>query len=254
MRQRIFTTGLAAIAAGAIMLALGSPAWAEPIVFTASGTITAADSGMGYTVGQTVSYQWTLNSNFTKPGSSNFSTFVNWNEENVPDPPLWTNVQGTGIAGTFQQAPNNGPNNNLSAYDSGGIWVRLNTDSASATKNHGIYLAANPDYFIVRVNLGIFDSPLTAPGFTGFAIPASGPLPKPNDYFADYLGTYSMSFTPGPFDLPDISARNSSGSFLGAKVAWNSMTIAPVPEPSTWLLAAGGLGGAAWVAARRRTR
>jgi hypothetical protein len=242
------------LAALALMFAFGpaGPARAEAIYFTASGTVTQADDGSGYTVGQAVSFRWDLNSNFSKSASSNFSSFVSWGEEFDSDPPLWTNVQGSGVAGTFQQAPANGPNSNVSAYPGGGMWVRLGTDQTSSTKNHGIYLAANPDFFIERIEFDLFSSPLTAPGFNGFAIPSSAPIPAPNDYFAAYLGDYATNFTPGSGF--QILARNDLGSYLNAKVAWNSVTIAQVPEPSTFALGGIAMGVMVLIARRRASR
>lgn len=250
MRQRIFITELAAIAAGAIMLGLGSESRAENVRITVSGTVATADPGMGYTVGQPVSFFWEINdfAPATPSGHAAAGSSYYWEDERQADPQLFAAVGGTGITGTYKRPPAAAPLDSILAKSSGELRVWMETDGFSAVNNHGIALAANPNLLIDVLGFGpLFPS---AVGFSGFTI--TGTLPDPATFFADYAGSYGVQSFLNFF----LDARNPADLVrLRASFTPTSMTIAPVPEPSSiWLLAAGGLGGAAWVAARRRTR
>lgn len=229
-------------AAAALVLGLALPGRAVDIMITVNGTINSADAGMGYTVGDLVSFTWVVNDYAPATPVGTFGTSdYTWKQEFAgTEPALWANVYGTGIGGTFNEPPAGAPFERLIVSTStNNLELRMGTDGFDVTtNNHGIYLNANPSYLIETI---YFQNPISAV-FGNFG----GPLPNPTTYLANYFGTYSV--------LSDfqfyLSAKNGT-SVLFADITPTSVTIAPVPEPSTCIL--GGLAmGVMGVMARRR--
>ena len=82
-----------------------SQAQAGNVLITVNGTITSASAGMGYTVGQPVSFFWEMNDYAPRtPNGDAYSFMYRWIEENADSQPqLFANVGGTGIGGTYQR-------------------------------------------------------------------------------------------------------------------------------------------------------
>lgn len=232
-----------------VILASVSNALAGNIVVTVNGTVATASAGMGYTVGQPVAFSWVVNdySPQTPEGSVDSEASFKWTQENQgSEPSLWANVGGTGISGTFNEAPANIPWESLEVGIAGQdtFEVMMNTDSFNTTtNNHGIYLTADSSYLIRTLHFyGEIESPFPGASFVE-------PLPNPTTYLGGYLGTYNF--------VDQVVARldaNNGTTTLSATFTANSVSIAPVPEPSTCMMALAGLASGGYLVRRRRTR
>ncbi len=225
-------------------LAAGQQGRAADIIVTVNGNITSASPGMGYAVNDPVSFFWVVNdyAPATPVGNTSNSDYT-WKEEQASEPQLWANVGGTGIGGTFTRAPGAAPWERLiTRSTSTNFEIRMDTDSFStSTNNHGLYLNANPSYLMRKI---LFNAQTNAT-FGGFG----GPLPNPTDYMANYVGTFGVTSTVDG----QIIGDNGQQSLI-ANFAATSVTIAQVPEPSTYALAAIATGVIAAIARRRKAR
>jgi hypothetical protein len=78
--------------------------YAENVRITVSGTVATADPGMGFTVGQPVSFFWEINDYApATPVGSILSGEYEWEEEFDTQPALYASVGGTGISGTYRR-------------------------------------------------------------------------------------------------------------------------------------------------------
>ena len=221
---------------------------AANILISVNGTVSSADPGMGFTVGQPVTFFWEINDYAPTPPVGKVGSQYEWNEERDTDPALYASVGGTGISGTYRRLPGTAPYETMYAgpNGTGTLEVYSEHDEFSAAVNHGLFLTANPDYFVDS----IYATPvLSAPGFSGFAIGAT--LPNPAEYLASYAGSYTI--TGGGMNL-DTRNINSTSSRLRASFTPTSMSIAAVPEPSTYAMALAGLGFTGYSMFRRRKR
>lgn len=213
-----------------IASALSHEASAENMVITVNGTVATANPGMGYTVGQPVSFFWEVNdyAPATPTGyiQAHFRTgFVD--QDALNDPPLFASVGGTGIAGTYRRA--------AVPYDYVDFYVNGNLSIEHGESNDGLFLAANPTF---RFVYNFIDINLAAPGFSGFATPAV--LPNPTTYIAGYVSTYTVP----SFEDFEVVFTDGSTS-LTATFAPTSVSIAAVPEPSAFAVSITALAGVA---------
>jgi|GEM_PF-3101843 len=232
----------------ALLLGLASSGRAVDIMITINGTITSANAGMGYAVNDLVSFTWVVNdyAPASPLGIASSNNYYVWRQENAgSEPSLWASVSGTGIGGTYHEAPGNAPFERLWVYQNtsgSDFTVRMDTDSFNTTtNNHGIHLNANSSYLVEELQ---FSGRINA-GFSNI----TSTIPNPTVYMAGYLGTYAVaSQTDGL-----IVANNGSGS-LTANFLATSVTITAVPEPSTYALGTLATGVMAFVARRRRAK
>jgi hypothetical protein len=221
---------LALFVLSALAAAVASPAHAENVRITVTGTVATASPGMGYTVGDPVSFFWVVNDYApqTPFGSINAGLRMSWDYNGPANPQLFASAGGTGLAGTFEP----GSYSYFMTYSSGKFEIEYDGTPT------GLYLAASPS---TSLNYNFLSAVLTAPGFSGF--PVEPTLPNPTTYLADYFGTYSIGSSTG-FEM-------QAGSLI-ATFTPTGLTIAPVPEPATWALALVGLACGGSLVWRRR--
>jgi hypothetical protein len=204
--------------------------YAENVRITVTGTVATANPGMGYTVGDPVSFFWVVNDYApqTPYGSINAGLRMSWDYNGPANPQLFASAGGTGLAGTFEP----GSYSYFMTYSSGEFEIEYDGTPT------GLYLAASPS---TPLNYNFMSAVLTAPGFSGF--PVEPTLPNPTTYLADYFGTYSIGSS--------TSFEMQAGA-LKATFTPTGLTIAPVPEPSTYAMALAGLACGGYSMFRRR--
>ncbi|AQQ72398.1 hypothetical protein SMSP2_02782 [Limihaloglobus sulfuriphilus] len=204
----------------AVVIAICSAALANPD-YTITLTAMADGSGLGYNSGSTYDFSFVLNGSRTESNNDTFDdTYNSWFSANTSDDPLYLDIYGSGLSGTYQR-PNgasNDPQENV-IVNSNGLDISVNayeTDDLNLTTLDGNNIdPIITDYFLLSgVTLDYSDTSYVSP----------------ETYFADYLGQYSVSGSPtltlmttGPDAYFDI----------------NSVTI--TPEPATAIIF--GLGG-----------
>ena len=243
VRKGTLKRKLAAVATAlALVISLAAPGSAADVRITATGTITTTDPGMGYSPGDPVTLSWLVNdfAPATPTGSVTAGDDYRWVQETDTEPLLFADVSGTGIGGTYTGAPGSAPYDQIRVgpVADGEFRVYMATDG-DGSLHHGIYLLADPTYFIRAVEFGgeinaIFSSP-------------ADPLPNPATYLANYAGTYSVSSQLAG----RVRAAKPGSPDLNANFTTTSVTIAQVPEPASVALAAIGIAGAG-IAFRRR--
>jgi hypothetical protein len=209
-----------------ITLGLMPQARAGNVRITMNGTVASADPGMGYTVGDPVSFFWVVNdfAPQTPFGSVVPGLRMSWDYNGPANPQLFASAGGTGLAGTFEP----GSYSFFMTYPTGEFEIEYD---GTAT---GLYLAANPS---TPLTYNFAEVVLAAPGFSGF--PLEGTLPNPATYLADYFGTYSIT----SFDSFELKA-----GALKAEFTPTSFTIAAEPAPVPEIDQAGIAGVAALLA------
>jgi hypothetical protein len=236
-----------------VTLASVSDALAGNMVVTVSGTITSADAGMGYAVSDPVAFSWVVNDYAPQipEGSATFGKYQ-WTQETDTEPQLWAGVGGTGIGGTFTSAPGIAPWERLLieqviGNDPAGspFELLMNTDSFDVTQNnHGIFLSADPTFLIKALYFS---------GRTNMNLPAGAfpsPLPNPATFLGSIQGTYDVVWSLSG----QITAINEGGAERIANFTATSLSIAPVPEPSTYVMALAGLACGGYLVRRCRRR
>ena len=209
---------------------LEGTASANPISFTLTGT--ADNSLYGYVSGQSYSFTWVVNSGFTDNGSSWFIGDDNfWNEELVSESPIFTDVRGDGLSGSWQRptGAEDDPYSNLRAFFDGDQRLSLYAGTDASGGSIGL-LANGAAVSAVRGDV-YMDSIFSFPGS----------YTDPNVYFGGLTGTYA----PTAGGLAIYTVGGGPMSFTAT-----SVTISAVPEPSTALL--GVLGLVTPLALRRR--
>lgn len=229
------------IALTALFLTIG-PLWVSAqVTITVNGTITGVGTGHDYSLGQSISLNFSLNDFEEAPanGVASSGVYYQWVEESTSHPQIYDGVSGTGLDGVW------GPS---TAFD-GSAYAYLSTHQASS-----------PNQLIVTVGNNVFpgDMGLSVNGqtvtrimvnaqLTGFSPTVGAVLPDSTDYLGGFVGTYNASATGG-----DTMIRTYlGGSFRTSTFDVNSVTISAVPEPANMGLIMAGV-GFFWVAACRR--
>lgn len=206
---------------------------ADIIQFTLTGT--ADSTKFGYTSGQSYSFSWIMNSGFTNNVNCIFSDTENlWTEEFVDRAPIFTDVRGDGLTGTWQR-PVLSEGDPLSYVDvmkaDGTHYLQL---LASNDSDYSIGLTAGgTDIQIVNGKVEMTNS---------FSYPQS--YTDPGVYFAGHVGTY----TPVSGFIELVNVGRTDGILFTA----TSVNISAIPEPSTTVLVA--FGGVAALLRFRRNR
>jgi len=205
------------------MLMIAAAAQATPIQISVTGT--ADVSAMGYTSGESYTFNWVINDGYTGSGDDYFDGGNNvWCAEETSDPILWSSVSGDGIAGTYSRPASEtwAPYDRLASYSGylgEGITFRADDDD-----ERSIGLTVNGDAVIsVRADV-----------YIGVDFAFTGEYTNPADYFATYIGTYTD--VSGEHFVSVRKANQDAVDFTAT-----SVTISAVPEPATMALL--GLGG-----------
>jgi PEP-CTERM motif len=227
------------------------------VTITLSGTVNTADEGMGFTVGQAVSFYWVINNYAPQtPEGTTYAVEHRWTQENAgSEPRLFAEVGGTGIGGTFQEGSGGTPwdrirvrplDSVIDNYDD--FEVQMRSDGFNAnTNNRGIYLSSNPTFFVSSL---YFDGDIINPPWPQSEFVNGGTLPDPTAFFSKYLGTYAVN---NSYNSRELNASNGSQN-LRATFNFDTMTLSstcPVPEPSTMAIFGLGALGMAYRAKRK---
>lgn len=198
------------------------PASAGTVTITISGSVASATPGMGYAVGDPVSFFFDIyDAPAAAPPGQVTPNDSYWTYTSPGGTPLFSSVGGTGLAGTFRQA--------ASPYDYIQSYVNGRFDIEHDENNDGLYLAANPGLDLKYIYGEIV---FAKPGFTGFIPDAV--LPNPATYFAGYAGAYTVD----SFNRFELQAGSSIAFFVPLSMTISVATA--VPEISQ-----AGLAGAA---------
>jgi hypothetical protein len=227
------------------------------VTITLSGTVNTTDAGMGFTVGQAVSFYWVINNYApqTPEGTTN-AVEHRWTQENAgSEPRLFAEVGGTGIGGTYQEGPGGTPwdrirvrplDSVIDNYDD--FEVQMRTDSFNTTTNNrGIFLNSNPTFLVTSL---YFDGDIINPPWPQSEFVNGGTLPDPTAFFSKYLGTYAVN---NSYNSRELNASNGSQN-LRATFNFDTMTLSstcPVPEPSSMAIFGLGALGMAYRARRK---
>jgi len=197
---------------------MGNLAVADPIQISITGT--ASSSALGYTTGQSYTFNWLLSETYTQHDYDWFSSDgLQYTEMVGGDPLLFSEVSGDGISGTY--IASGAPYTYIGGWATGGAHFSF----LAGTENSGaapMGLTANGEgvRFVEANNITIGD----------LVFPES--YVRPTDFFAGYTGTYVSG---GEMVLKSSLAGN-------VNFTPTSVTIAAVPEPATALsLVLGGL-------------
>lgn len=144
-----------------------------------------------------------------------------------------THAGGSGSTGTGQ----------FLAYASG-----QTPDDGIALK--GLALVAGQQYTL-SFDYGSFGGPQSIGVFLNNALISSQTTNYSTANLANILHTYTVSFT-APANSITLEFRDTSSSTFNADGLLDNVTIATVPEPSTWAIMILGFAGLALMASRRR--
>jgi len=227
------------------------------VTITLTGTVNTADAGMGYTVGQAVSFNWVINNYAPQtPNGTTNAVEHRWTQETAgSEPRLFFEVGGTGIGGTYQEGPGGVPwdrirvrplDSVIDNYDD--FEVQMRTDSFNTgANNRGIFLAADPTFLVKSL---YFDGDIINPPWPQNQFVDGGTLPDPTAFFSQYLGSYAVN---NSYTSRELVASNGSQD-LRATFNFHTMTLSsacPVPEPSSMAIFGLGALGMAYRARRR---
>jgi len=221
LRKSTWTTLLLASLMATLGAVCPQPVKAVPINITVTGTILSAAAGMGYAVGDTVSFTWQVNDFPPPPTVTLNSADATYYQEQGTQPMLWSGISGSGISGTYVPLSTGGqPFSRLQIGWAGGfqdlLSAKLSVDqSVGPTVNQGLYLTADPTYYIDDLSFG---AGLVGVGFQSIT---AANTPTPAAYLASYVGTYTAIGTFN-FSPEEIVATNGSTS---KKATFNPLSV-----------------------------
>jgi hypothetical protein len=203
---------------------------AAAINITVTGTISTASTGMGYAVGDTVSFTWQVRDFAPPPNVILNPDNAGYSQENATEPVLWSGISGSGISGTYVPLSTGSQPYSRLQIGWSGTYSNLLSPKLSAdvtigpSLNQGLNLTADPTYWIDDLS---FRAGLTGVGFG----PITAPAPTPTAYLANYFGTYT-AFATNQFSANEIRATNGTVTKV-ATFAAQSVQISAVPEPTS---------------------
>lgn len=211
---------------------------------------TPTSDSLGYVTTQTYDFVFVLNSDSAagSAGSAVADDHYDWSDEFTFHPPVWSSVSGDGLAGTWVQ-PVAGIADNASHL--------LITTSASTFVSPQITPGTTGNFQVLAAadqsNIGLtaqghpvqwiyFSGNFTGLNFTGIG----SSLADPNVYMAGFTGTYATSTSyRGWLRTTDLENAFFTINSL-------SVSVAAIPEPSTWAALTLGLALCGVGAYRRR--
>ncbi len=223
------------------------------VLFTVEATVSSIVeepasqvSALGYTNAQSLTLTFQLrdiSSNLS--GNAVAASNYTWFEETISQETLWHSVGGTGLNGTWT-VPSSASDSPYSLVKAGAVLdgaselsIIASTDTFSGNET-GISANGLPvhDILINAKWLGL-----------NFSIP-DNTLPG-TGYFLNYIGSYDAASAGTSY----IGTRDSITSNITSAIILNptklTISLAAIPEPSTWALFGLGL-GVIWLAVRRR--
>jgi hypothetical protein len=257
LRKSTWRTLLLASLMATLGAVCSEPAKAVPINIIVTGTISTANTGMGYAVGDTVSFTWQVR-DFTPPPNVNVNLNPNnaaYIQENATEPVLWSGIFGTGISGTY--VPLSTGSQPFSRLQVGWTGVFANLMSAflgadvttGPSLNQGLYLTADPTYWIDDF---AFRAGLTGVGFGSITAPA----PTPAAYLSNYVGTYTAFANVQFVATSEIRATNGSATKIATfdplSVEISLVQAVPEIDPAGMGSVLALVGGALGLLERRR--
>ena len=254
LRKSTWRTLLLASLMATLGAVCSEPAKAVPINIIVTGTISFANAGMGYAVGDTVSFTWQVR-DFPPPLNVTLNPDnAAYIQEQATEPVLWSGISGTGISGTYVPlSTGSQPFSRLQIGWAGNyddlLSPKLDADaSIGPSLNQGLYLTADPTYWIDNLS---FSAGLTGVGFGSITAPA----PTPTAYLANYVGTYT-AFATGQFSSNAIVATNGTTSktanFTPLSVEISPLQAVPEIDPAGMGSVLALVGGALGLLERRR--
>lgn len=227
---RRFRTGLAAIALLALMSSAGTAGAAIAIQISFTGTATS--DNYGYIAGESYTFDFTVNSAFTETSYSAFDGTMNyWVDEFVSDTPIFTDVSGDGMTGSWQRP----------VAAEGDPWNNIETRTWTGQPELAVIASNDGDYPIGLQIGGVDVESVTAMARIGNIFSFPGTYTNPAAYFAGLTGTY-------PANGEYLFIYTVNPQVMGFSI--NSVTIGVIPEPATAALMA----CAGWALLMRRRR
>jgi hypothetical protein len=212
-----------------LLLVVTAISQAELVQVSLTGT--AQTTEMGYTAGQSYTFNWTVNDSYTQTVNDQFPHNGNsWKVESLTEKPLWTSVSGDGLTGTYSQPSGfNAPHESLE-INFLGLNILAGNDDPS-----GSSMGLMVDGIEVRE---FYASELDIPGLdysnTSYVDPAI--------WLADYAGVHNLSTG---------SLRILDEPFNNIVFTPTSATIEVIPEPNSVALLL--LGASSLYLRRKRT-
>lgn len=240
---------LAALACVAVL-----PAHATQASFTIHGTVTSPTPTLGYTPGAALRFTWVLDdaavlqARFSGPNCNGCAGSLAWFQDFFSTTPqLWRSITGSGLSGAWQPPAD---------WDSGVVSV-----AAGPQGSHSFQMLAQAQTGFVS-GLQVNGLPVQALqmnavyqglDLVGQVGPGSAltttPPSDPTALLLTLAGTYAVDRLYS--DMGAIWASGPGGGQFTFRV--DSLTIAAVPEPSSWALMLAGMAAVAW-GVRRRAR
>lgn len=194
-----------------------------------SVTGTADISVLGYTAGQSCTFNWVINESFQYNPSNGYSSTLNQWGENIPtDSPVFSSISGNGLTGTLTRPSD--PYSYILMFDFGSPPEDLRLSASSDGGGIGVWANGEELRSLDASQLYITD----------FDFP--GTYTDPTAYFSGYIGSY----TPAAGGTVRVwTIENSAITFTPTNVS-----IEAIPEPSTLVFIGAFVGG--MCIARRR--
>lgn len=222
-----------------VLTGLTSAARAQ-VTITVNGTITGSGVGHGYTNGQSIALHFELTDFGSAPafGVADQDTYYQWVEESTSATPIYANVSGTGLAGSY--AP--------STAFAGSPYAYLQAHQNSNPGQLVLVVGTNsfPGDMGVSVNGLQLTRLFVSVQLLNFSPIVGSTLPDSTEYFSGFVGTYEDLFQ------PTSQLQTHNGSLITTTFVVDSVTISAVPEPANFALMVGGAALGCILLRRRR--
>ncbi len=200
------------------------------IIFTATGT--ANDTRFGYITGQTYTFSFTTGPSFANNADSYFiaASQNNWTEDFIAEGQLFTSITGPNLTGTLTQ-PSSTSGDPYSYIVVVKDYEALGADAIDLT------VTADVSDIGLTVNGGLSAVKYITVDLSrsGTTFTYAGSYVDPITYFQGFTGTYD----PRAGSNSDLLIETVSEGLITFAVDSFTIGPAPVPEPSSYALAAG---------------